>query len=384
MNRKFKMKLVASLFVPALSVGMAGIAYGQDKASPAPAPKAMGATPMATPAPGATPMAAPATGASPMATSPAAVAPEVKAFRDMRASKLIGSDVRNAQNENLGEIKDLVVDVNNGRVHYAVLSFGGFLGLGDKLFAYPVSVFTPTSDSDKVLLNVDKAKLKAAPGFESKSYPEWNDVKYSTEVDRYFGTTAVSKAMPNQMLRRASELIGKDVNDRNGKDVGEIEDLVVNMGNGKIRYAVLEFDKSWNLNDKLLAVPLSAFTYTAGRKDLVMNVDKAKLDAKLAFDKNRWPDINDPKYIVEVDRNLLTVVTPGASTSSTMQSDSKTVQRSDNAFAKLDTNNDGKLSTAEAGKDNKVKAMWKQMDKDGDGTITRSEFMNTHTSMLKQ
>ena len=372
MNRKFKMKLVASLFVPALSVGMAGFAYGQEKTSPAPAPKAVGTTPMATPA----------TGAAPMATSPAAVAPEVKAFRDMRASKLIGSDVRNAQNENLGEIKDLVVDVNNGRVHYAVLSFGGFLGLGDKLFAYPVSVFTPTSDSDKVLLNVDKAKLKAAPGFESKRYPEWNDAKYSGEVDRYFGTTAAAKSIPNQMLRRASELIGKDVNDRNGKDVGEIDDLVVNMGNGRIHYAVLEFDKSWNLNDKLLAVPLSAFTYTAGRKDLVMNVDKAKLDAKLAFDKNRWPDINDPMYIIEVDRNLGMFVPTAATTSNSSMRD-RTAAGAGTVFADLDSNKDGMLSAAEAGKDSKVMGMWKQLDKDGDGAVSRAEFMTKQTAIKK-
>src|SRR4051812_34583815 len=51
-----------------------------------------------------------------------------RASREMRASELIGKEVRNTQGENLGEIKDLIVDVNNSRIHYAVLSFGGFLG----------------------------------------------------------------------------------------------------------------------------------------------------------------------------------------------------------------------------------------------------------------
>ncbi len=379
MNRKFKMKLIASLFIPA--VGMTGFAYAQDKATPVPTPTPMGTTPIATPA----------TGASPMATTPAATAPRAtQAFREVRASKLIGTDVRNTQNENLGEIKDLVVDVNSGRVHYAVLSFGGFLGVGDKLFAYPVSVFTPATDGDKLLLNVDKAKLKAAPGFESKRYPEWNDAKYSGEVDRYFGSTVTTKPA-NQMLRRASELIGKDVNDRNGKDVGEIDDLVVNMGNGRVHYAVLEFDKSWNLNDKLLAVPLSAFSYKNGRKDLVMNVDKAKLDAKLAFDKNRWPDLNDPKYIVDIDRNL-GMFAPAAGTTSNggMRSDAngaamrdRTAMTSGSAFADLDANKDGMLSATEAGKDAKVMGMWKQLDKDGDGSVSRTEFMAKQTAMKK-
>jgi len=59
------------------------------------------------------------------------------------------------------------------------------------------------------------------------------------------------------------------------------------------------------MNDKLLAVPMRSFTYTADRNDLVMNVDKSKLDTKRMFDKNRWPDLNDKKYVEDVDRYLL-------------------------------------------------------------------------------
>jgi sporulation protein YlmC with PRC-barrel domain len=228
------------------------------------------------------------------------------AGRNVRASKLIGMDVRNAQGERLGEIKDLVIDVNNDRVHYAILSFGGFLGLGDKLFAYPVRSFTQTGDGDKLVLNVEKSRLKGAPGFEKDRNPDWS--RYGEEVERYHGATVAVRPMPNAVLRRASELIGKDVNDRNGKDVGEIDDVVVNMRTGAVPYAVLEFDRSWNLNDKLLPVPLRALDFSTGRQDLVMNVDKERLDTAKAFDQRRWPDINDPKYMAEVRQNLATMV----------------------------------------------------------------------------
>jgi len=100
------------------------------------------------------------------ADSSSELRPVVQMFRDMRASELIGSGVRNARGENLGEIKDLIVDVNNDRVHYVVLSFGGFLGFGDQLFAYPVRMFTQAADGDKLVLNVGKADLKAAPGMD--------------------------------------------------------------------------------------------------------------------------------------------------------------------------------------------------------------------------
>ncbi len=355
MNRNFRTKIAISLFVPTMTIGMSSFATAADTKT------STGQTQ--------------ATGTDASATNTRQGA---HAFREMRASKLIGSDVRNAQNENLGEIKDLVVDVNNGRVYYAVLSFGGFLGVGDKLFAYPIKVFSPSADGDKLILNLDKARLKAAPGFESKQSSNWNVPTYRAQVDRYFGPTVTVKPMPNQLLRQASDLIGKNVNDRNGKDVGEIDDLVVNMNNGKIHYAVLAFDKSWNLNDKVLAVPLSAFTFSADHNDLVMNVDRSKLDTKLAFDKKKWPDINDPKYIVDVDRYLVVVVPAGGSANTTAMNKGKTAtgESPESMFARLDTNGDGKLSTAEAAKDAKVMGMWKQMDKDNDGTVSKAEFMD--------
>jgi len=226
-----------------------------------------------------------------------------QASRYIRASTMIGMPVKNAKGENLGEIKDLIVDVANERVYYAVLEFGGFLGLGEKLFAYPVGAFRTTAGRDDLVLNVDAARLKAAPGFARDRWPDW--ATYRSDVDRYHGATVSLKPMPGQNLRRASELIGKDVNDRNGKDIGEIADIVVNMGNGRIHYAVLEFDRSWNLNDKLLAVPMRAFTYPGGRNDLIMDFDKSRVDTKRVFDKSRWPDLNDPKYVEDVDRYLV-------------------------------------------------------------------------------
>jgi sporulation protein YlmC with PRC-barrel domain len=227
-----------------------------------------------------------------------------KSMRDMRASRLIGSEVGNAQGDNLGNIKDLIIDVANDRVYYAVLSFGGFMGMGDKLFAVPVSALRPVGSDDKVVLNVDKARLKGAPGFESRAYPDFNAPQYRTEVDGYFGPNAVVKPRDNQVLRRASEWLGKDVRDRNGKEVGEVRDLVVTLDSAKIRYAVVEFDKSWSLDDKLFAVPMQALRYTAASKDLVWDIDKSRLGARPAIDKNQWPDINDPKTRKDIDRSL--------------------------------------------------------------------------------
>ncbi|AKJ27507.1 hypothetical protein AAW51_0816 [Caldimonas brevitalea] len=227
--------------------------------------------------------------------------------RDARVSQLIGKRVHNPRGENLGEIKDLIIDVTHQRVHYAVLSFGGILGVGNKLFAYPVTLFSPVGREDELLLDMPRDKLKAAPGFDQEKWPNWGDRTYRSEIERHFGAAATPQNLPNQRLVRASQLVGKDVDDATGRDAGEIEDVVVNLGTGRVRYAVLDFDKAWSPQDRLLAVPLRAFAFPTSDRDLVLNVPRDQLDMSTGFDENRWPDLNDPAYVRNVDRALDTV-----------------------------------------------------------------------------
>lgn len=229
----------------------------------------------------------------------------VPAALDMRASQLIGKEVRNAQGQDLGEIQDLIIDVNNQRVHYAVLAFGGFLGLGEKLFAYPVR--TLQTSGDQLVLNVPKERLQRAPGFDPNRWPNWSETIYRDEIDRYFGPTVSPKRMDNMRLVRASELIGKDVNDRQGDDAGEIEDIVVNLNTSAVRYVVLDFDKAWSPDDKMVALPVNTLSLPDGREDdAVLNIPRERVNMSAGFDENAWPDINDPEYRDSVDQQLPT------------------------------------------------------------------------------
>lgn len=89
-----------------------------------------------------------------------------------RASKIIGTDVKNPKGENLGDIKDLVLDPESGQIVYAVVSYGGVLGMGSKLFAIPWSVLRWIRDKDYYVLDMDKETLKKAPGFDKKHWPD--------------------------------------------------------------------------------------------------------------------------------------------------------------------------------------------------------------------
>lgn len=107
----------------------------------------------------------------------------------MSSDSLAGNDVINAQGESLGEIDTIMIDVPSGRIAYAVLSFGGFLGMGNKLFAIPWSALTLDADSEQFILNVDKEKLKNAPGFDKDSWPSMADSRWANDIHNYYGTT---------------------------------------------------------------------------------------------------------------------------------------------------------------------------------------------------
>src|ERR1700722_19550431 len=89
----------------------------------------------------------------------------------LAADTVVGDQVVNLQNEDLGIIEHMMIDLESGRVAYAVLSFGGFLGMGDKLFAIPWSALALDPADHKFILNVDKDLLKAAPGFDKDQWP---------------------------------------------------------------------------------------------------------------------------------------------------------------------------------------------------------------------
>lgn len=106
----------------------------------------------------------------------------------MSAESLAGDKVVNPEGEKLGEIDSIMLDVPSGRIAYAVLSFGGFLGMGDKLFAIPWSALTLDADRERFVLNVDKERLKKAPGFDKDHWPSMADSQWANDIHSYYGT----------------------------------------------------------------------------------------------------------------------------------------------------------------------------------------------------
>jgi len=108
--------------------------------------------------------------------------------RVLSASTLIGDSVHNNAGEKLGKVEELMMDLEQGRVAYAVLSFGGFLGMGNKLFAIPWDAFTLDTDEHSFILNVPKDRLESAPGFDKDDWPDFADRKWGQTIHSYYGT----------------------------------------------------------------------------------------------------------------------------------------------------------------------------------------------------
>lgn len=108
--------------------------------------------------------------------------------RLMGADTLIGNEVRNNQDENLGEIKEIMLDVADGGIEYAVLSFGTVLGMGGKLFAVPWSALKLDTEEKCFRLDVAKDRLKDAPGFDKDDWPDFADKTLVNDLHAYYGT----------------------------------------------------------------------------------------------------------------------------------------------------------------------------------------------------
>ena len=109
--------------------------------------------------------------------------------RTLSASTLMSDEVVDAEGEKLGEIEDLMIDLQNGRVDYAVLSFGGFLGLGGKLFAVPFELFDVDFENQRMILDVEREAVQEAPGFDEDDWPDTADQSWHAEVHDHWGST---------------------------------------------------------------------------------------------------------------------------------------------------------------------------------------------------
>lgn len=305
----------------------------------------------------------------------------------IRATNLMGSDVRSANGQDIGEVQDLLVDVNAGKVKSAIVSLDTD---SDKLYRYPISAFAKTSGPDELVLKAGERGPEAAQVFARNDWPSWVP-----------GSNTTSTSHLQSGVWQAKRLIGKDIEDRNGDHLGEITDLVIDRATGSVKYAVMRYDRPWSLDNPLVAVPLESFNFGNGRRTVSLNVDRDNVDHQLAFDAadprslvlERWivliPENATGKQAANTTTAYSAAGNSGASTSGGSASGTSTMSGSTSAsapasspgasaqtseFDRLDTNHDGVLSQAEYAAASSSRESFSAADKDSNSAVTRSEF----------
>src|SRR6266478_4648644 len=101
---------------------------------------------------------------------------------------VIGKKVVNFAGEDIGKIEEVAIDSSTGQATYAIVSFGGFLGMGNKLFAVPWVSLTYDMNNDGFAMKANKELLKNAPGFDKDNWPDLSDPTRVSEIHKYYGS----------------------------------------------------------------------------------------------------------------------------------------------------------------------------------------------------
>jgi len=246
-----------------------------------------------------------------------------------RASHMINCKITNTGHEGLGSVHDIVLASDNHRIAYVVVSFGGFFGLGGKLFALPWQLMDVTGDTvnpkPRIMIDVDPELLKSAPGFDKRKWPDLAEETWARQVNEFYrhhglspdhgslewkpgkalaGTTTTGRGSdtgrdPDSKtfhFRRVCQLIGMDIVGANQESLARIDDLIVDTARVRIVGAVLNFGDIARVGKESALVPIESVSLDRFHGNYTMACTAADLKA-MTFKGGEWPDLDNDDWI---------------------------------------------------------------------------------------
>jgi sporulation protein YlmC with PRC-barrel domain len=286
----------------------------------------------------------------------------IQKLGDLRtANHIIGMEIKNNQGETLGKVKDLGLDLQNGRIAVVIVATGGFLGMDEKLVAVPPSAFACDKTSKDLRANLDQAQLKSAPDFHMAEWKaatedgQIREIYQSYGVRPYYGSISQSGTYPNENLItmadpnkpaagaadakaedkrgqvsryytfdgdnagkqgtngsyedrpqslgtvvRASKLIGTSAYNTQNEKLGRVENLLVDLPAGRVVEVILASGGFIGIRGELSSVPPQSFQCDPENKRLTLDATKESLMAASHFKSSEWENVNEPERVHKV------------------------------------------------------------------------------------
>jgi sporulation protein YlmC with PRC-barrel domain len=209
--------------------------------------------------------------------------------------------VETQQGKDVGHIKEVVLEAATGDVAFAIVAFGGVLGLGDKLVALPWWALQASAADRPFRLQITEEQLKNAPSFNEDQWPDMEARHWRDAIHAYYGrapyggqelppeATREAEAPVQQRFLKASYVLQSKVMNPRGQRLGEIKDVVIDATAGQVVYAVLAFKDILQPVEKLFALPWQVLQQSAGLGTFTVDVDVKTLQEAPGFDNDRWP-----------------------------------------------------------------------------------------------
>jgi sporulation protein YlmC with PRC-barrel domain len=230
-----------------------------------------------------------------------------------RANKLIGKEVLSSDNQKLGKLENIIVDLDSGKILYTVIGSGGVLGAGEKKFAVPPRAFNEVAN-ENISLKVDKARFQGAPQFtrEISKDEEIGKASFVNQVNQYFAqgigdrisdtasSATTSSATEYKSVFKVDDLIGMKIKNSSDADLGKVDNVAVDLSNGHVVYVILSPAMGLKLGNEYFALPPNSLMTSPDRKVLTTDLTKEKLAGAPHFTKDNWASLSDKTWASQV------------------------------------------------------------------------------------
>jgi sporulation protein YlmC with PRC-barrel domain len=230
-------------------------------------------------------------------------------FQPLKVNKLVGMKVEDRDGQEIGKMRDIVVDMQTGQIKFVILASGGFWGVGVKLKAVPPQIISAaTSKRHTLAANIPGSNWDKAPAVKRSAIISLAQPEQARTINKFYGQTEIAQTnrsgnlaatgyetnrqmqSGSQTFKLASELVGKKVVNRQQEKIGEVLDLLIGFNHQQPTLAIVSAGGFLHGHEQNYAIPLTALSLKG--EQLVVDANRTLLDHARTLDQKIWRSSN--------------------------------------------------------------------------------------------